>query len=262
MSIEAWLDQIRQRLTPSEGQMVVKAMQQDPLVWQFIDCDEQSNPYFKSMEITMTAYQPWRMARWLIETNENVALEQLEDLEIPIQDSIRKHAAQTLETVFSTGLPPGDLSSAGLLFLMLRESRIRKSSWRGLSDEIFLKNSSSDPLRNYRIWRTPFALAYSFFSDFSEIVSDFLSSKSETTVISSIPLFIHAILSNPVPQENAVIELFSIVQNLPLKWQLESLKWLKIFKRNNLAKDLATNLTQTKHNRDIFANIFSEIEIF
>jgi len=262
MAIEVFLDQIRKRLSPPEGQMVVKSLQQDPLIWQFIVNDEESQQYFSSMDSDLAAYQPWRMAKWLIETQEDVALDQLEDLGFDIQASTRKRSAQALETVFNTGLPPADLFSAGLLFLMLRESRIRKSNWHGISDEIFLKNSPSDPLKNFHIWRTPFALAYTFFPDFSDIVSDFLSSDLEPKMISSIPLLINAILSNPLPQDEAVTEIFSSIQHLSLKWQLESLKWLKTFNRNDLVNRISSNLIQTKPNRDKFAHIFTEIETF
>lgn len=262
MAIEVFLDQIRKRLSPPEGQMVVKSLKQDPLVWQFIENGEKSQQYFSSMDSDLAAYQPWRMAKWLIETQMGVALNQLEDLSIDIDSSTRKRSAQALETVFNTGLPPADLFSAGLLFLMLRESRIRKLNWHGLSDEIFLKNSPSDPLKNFHIWRTPFALACTFFTDFSEIISDLLSSNADKKMYSSIPLIINAILSNPMPQDDAVKEIFSSIQHLSLKWQLESLKWLNTFNRNDLVKLLSSHLIQTKPNRDHFANIFAEIETF
>jgi len=262
MSIAVLLEQIRQRLSPSEGQMVVKSLQQDPLVWQFIQDDQKSQPYFSTTPIDLVTFQPGKIAKWLIETTTEVPLDNLESLDFKLPASLQQRAAQAFETVFNTGLPPADLFTAGLLALTLRERRIRKSNWQGVSEEIFLKNNSTDPLKNYRIWRTPFACIYHLFSDFDDIVSDFFTSKSETTIKTSIPLMIHTILSNPMTQGDFVTRSFSIVQNLPLGWQLESLKWLDILNRKELRKILAKNLIQTKHNRDAFAKIFSEMETF
>jgi len=260
MSIEVLLEQIRQGLSPSEGQMVVISLQQDPLVWQFIQDVEVSQPYFDTTPIDLIAFQPGRMARWLIETTEEISLDQISNLDFELPNSLKQRSAQAFETVFNTGLPPADLFTAGLLALTLRERRIRKTNWRGISDEILFKNNPSDPLKNFKIWRTPFACIFHLFSDFDEIISDFISSKSEATIKASIPLLIHAILSNPMSQSDFVTRIFSMFQNLPLNWQLESLKWLETFKRKELRKNIAKNLIQTKHNRDAFANIFSEME--
>jgi len=47
MPLEVLLDLIRKQFSPSEGQALVRSLQQDPLLWQFAQ-DEESLTYFNS----------------------------------------------------------------------------------------------------------------------------------------------------------------------------------------------------------------------
>ena len=262
MSVEALLDLIRQRFSPSEGQILVKSMQQDPLVWQFVQEEKSSLQYFQTTSKELAAFSPGRIAAWLIEQKYSISQQDFlaEDFELPAE--LKQQAAQTFETVRNTGLPPADLLQAGFLALSLRESRTSKGEWKGIADEIFIERSQDAVQKNYRIWRTPFACLIQYCADFDDIMLDFLQSKSEPLLKTSIPVFIHAYLANPSGQEKTLEQLFSFTRNLAVDLQLESLKWMENFREPGLCKQLAKDLFQQKNNVDSFARVFSELEAF
>lgn len=262
MSLESLLDLIRQRFSPSEGQTLIQSLGQDPLVWQFVQDEEMSGPYFSSAENELAAYSPARMASWLIEQKTDVSLGDLQDLENKLPQPLRQRAAQAFETVLNTGLPPADLMTAGLLALTLRERRILKGNWKGLANEIIIQRNQKAIQKNFRIWQTPFACLFHLCSDFDDLVTDFIHSKSSTTVKTAIPVFIHTFLANALDPNKQLEQLYSFAQNLSIDSQLESLKWLETFHQPKLRTNLAKNLIQTRNNVDLFAKTFSELEAF
>jgi hypothetical protein len=106
MSLTAWLDLIRQRFSPDAGQILVRSLQQDPLVWQFIQDEETSLPYFNHAPNNLAAYTPGKMAAWLIEQKTGHALTEIGESNFVLPAELKSRAAQTLETTFNTGLPP------------------------------------------------------------------------------------------------------------------------------------------------------------
>lgn len=262
MSIEGLLDLIRHRFSPSEGQTLVRSLQQDPLVWQFAQDEEKSLPYFESAPNDLVAYSPGKIAAWLIEQATEVPLQALSSLDFTLPNDLRQRASQAYETIFNTGLPPADLMTAGLLALTLRERRILKGNWQGIADDILIKRNPPAFGKNYRVWRTPFACLYNFCLDYDNIITAFLQSNSDPVIKTAIPIFIHAFLSNPLEPHILLDRLYSMVNNLPIDQQLESLKWLEAFQYTELRKTVAKNLIQSKNNVDTFARIFSELEAF
>ena len=162
MSLTVWLDLIRQRFSPEDGQILVKSLQHDPLVWQFIQDEATSMPYFKSAPADLNAFAPGKMATWLLEQTTGVSLSDIGQSNFNLPNPLKGRAAQALETTFNTGLPPSDLLTAGLLALTLHERRLRKSSWKGVSDEIFIHRNQQSIAKNYRIWQTPFTCLFHF----------------------------------------------------------------------------------------------------
>ncbi len=261
MSIEVLLDLIRQKFSPTEGQTLVLSLQQDPLVWQFAQ-DEKNIAYFKSAPKILDAFSPGKIALWLIQQETGTILDNPNDLKSSLPTDLRQHAAQTFETIFNTGLPPTDLFTAGLIALTLRERRILKGSWRGISSEILLKRSKLNLQKNLQIWRTPFACLHQLCPDYNDLVMDFLGTKPEVIVSTSIPIFIHALLANPLGSQTQLEHLSSLSKTLTIDAQLEVLKWLDAFNRNELRLTLAKHMIQTKPNIDFFAKVFSELEAF
>lgn len=260
MSIEAFLDLIRQRFSPSEGKIILKSWVQDPLVWQFVQNEEKSLPYFESAHNKLYAFAPGSIAEWLIEQEMDLSLPEVKDLSQKLPDAVRQRAAKTFQTIINTGLPPMDLLSAGLLALALRERRVIEKSWKGISDEILTSQKPAMTLKHYQAWRTPFSCLFTFCPDIDQAIADFIGSPRPHTLKTAIPLFLHAFLANPKPLESLLDELFAFAKSLPMEGQLTCLQWLASFEREGIRKTLARNLMQTRDCQLSFAKLFSEVE--
>lgn len=262
MSLTAWLDLIRQRFSPNDGQILVKSLQQDPLVWHFIQGEDHSLPFFLNAPNDLASYAPMKMATWLIEQKIGLSIPDLGQCEINLPAQIKAAAAQALETVFNTSLPPADLYTAGLLALTLYERRMRRDTWKGLSEEIFINRNPQSILKNYRIWQTPFACLFSICHDFNDLIDEFISSPSDSIRQAFIPILLHTLITNPMDPDLLLDQLFEFAKQLTIDHQLENLGWLRDFNQEALQINLARQLLQTKNNREFFANVFSGIEAF
>jgi len=262
MSLTVWLDFIRKNFSPEDGRILVKSLQQDPLVWGFLQEEEFSSSFLLNTSNDLRGFAPGKMAAWLIEFKTGFSVGELNKNETILPANLKGIATQALETVFNTGLPPADLYTAGLIALTLLERRIRKESWKGLADEIFVERNFQSILKNYRIWQTPFTCVYYLSQDFSGLIDDCLSTTSETIRKAYIPILLHALIANPMPEKQLMEQLFEFIKQLPIDSQLESLHWLKNFKQEQLQISLAKQLLQTKNIRDFLSHVFSEVERF
>lgn len=260
MSYEALLDLIRNRFSPAEGQTLLRSLQQDPLVWQFFTDIGKSQSYFETAPADLSAFEPGRMAISQLESAFEIQLGDLSELDTALPNQLKQQAAQALETVFNTGLPPSDLITAGLIALTLRERRIKKGSWTGIAEEILIKKNQATSEKNFKIWRTPITFLKSLSPDFESFMADFMQSKSPTTLRTAIPLVLHAYLAQPIPDSDLTDQFFTAMQSLPMEIQLEGLKWLGVFHQTALQQNLAKNLVQTKTNIDRFARVYAEVE--
>ncbi len=262
MSLEVWLNLIRQRFTPEEGQILVQSLQQDPLVWQFVQNDALSLQYLDQAGNELNAFAPGRIALWLVEQSTGLSLGEVESEHISLPGEIKTRAVQAFETTFNTGLPPADLGAAGLLALTLIERRKRMQSWKGIAEEIFTQRNQGSLLKNYRIWRTPFACLLPFCPDFDDLAADFIDSQTEIITKTFLPVMVHALLANPLAGEAVLGRLFDQIKHLSIDLQLESLGWVKDFGCEALQVQLAKHLIQTRTNKDFIARVFSSLEAF
>lgn len=260
MSIEILLDLIRHNFSPEEGKILVRSLQQDPLVWHFFQDQEKCPPYLETALSDLADFQPGRISNWLIEKNSNVSLQGLKDETFPLPDTIKQDAIRAYETILNAGLPPADLMTAGLIALYLREKRIASGNWQWISSEILEKPDKNTDHKNYLIWRTPFACLYHFCPDFDELVLDFQKKESTTPLSPGVPIFVHTYLANPMDMDVLLNNLYAFASNLSIDWQLEVLKWLEASGKGEIRERLAKNLIQSKSNVDVFAQIFSELE--
>ncbi len=258
MSIEVLLDLIRQRFSASEGKTLIKSLQQDPLVWQFLQDEEKSLSFFKEMPNDVTNFTPGRMALWLIGKSQDETIGLLNTYDEALPPKTRQRAGKAFETLLNTGLPPADLQTAGLLALALRERRVLQGSWQGLADEIFTNRSKQAIKKNIQVWQTPFACLAPICPDFDKFTGEFTQDKNVANSATAIPVFIHAFLANPDADEQILARLVNFAKSLPIDLQLESINWLQVFDRDQLSQALAKNIIQT--NKDVFAKTFSEIE--
>ncbi len=258
MSVTAFLDLVRQRFSPSDGKIIVESLSQDPLVWQFVQEDKTSLPYFKSAAEGLQAYLPGSIAIWLIEQKLGISLPQIKDLTQKLPDLVRQNAARAFQMHANTGLPPVDLLSAGLIALALRERRIIEGSWEGISEELLKKPAPDSAWKHYETWRTPFACLPAFCPDFGELIAELNGSNRPSVLRISVPLYLHAILANPIQPDELIEQLFEFAKTLPVSSQLACLRWLEGFGRKENQQSLAGNLMQTRDNQSFFAKLFSD----
>ena len=262
MPLEVLLDLIRKQFSPSEGRALVSSLQQDPLVWQFVQEDEKSLEYFQTSQPDLETFKPGNIINWLINKTANEPVENLGEIETTLPDELKLEAAQTFETVKNTGLAPTDLISAGLVALSLREMRLQNGGWQGISKNTIFNSHKHDTIKLLEVWRTPFSCLFSLCPDFDEFVADFFQSDNHNILIGSVPIIIHAFLSNAMLDQQLMDLLFGLFVNRSIDLQLEGLKWLENFKREDLRKTLAKNLMETRTNTDYFASVFSDFEAF
>jgi len=260
MSLMSLIEILKERFSATEGQMLLRSLQQDPFVWQFILDDEDSSRYFKSAASKITAFTPGKIAQWLIAQTSQVSFENLEDLETSLPKTVKQRSSQIFETLKNTSLPPSDLETAGLLGLVLREKRIENGSWKGICEEIFITKDQQSIFKNIQRWQTAFACLRSYCSDFQDLINVTLLSESPEIIKTSLPIFIHSYLSNSQDAINILDLTFSMTKHLPMNHQLACLKYLDGAHQPVLCADLAMNLIQTKDNLHAFASIFSEVE--
>ena len=260
MSIEILLDLIRHNYSPDEGKILVRSLQQDPLVWQFFQDEEICPPYLETEFQDLTDFHPGKISTWLIARKNNVPLGGLEDEIFQLPETIKQSTIQAYETILNSGLPPADLMTAGLVALYLREERIKDGNWSGLPSEILGTPLQNADHKDYFIWRTPFACLYKICPDFDDLVLDFQKKKSNTPHSAGVPIILHTFLANPMDTDVLLNNLYAFASNLSIDWQLEVLKWLEASGKSQIRERLAKNLIQSKSNVDVFAKIFSELE--
>ncbi len=262
MAIEELFDLIRQRFSSADGKTIVTSLQHDPLVWQALQDDQASLPFFEAAGTSLEAFSPGMFAAALISQQNEIQLLDLHDPETDLPAEIKQAAAKAFESTFNSGLPPADLKTAGLLALALRERRKIKGDWQGIAEEILIKRGASAVEKNVKIWQTPAACLYTISDDFSGFIADFLNSKSNRTTMTGVALQVHTILANPIPPSAKLDKIFASLSGLPVDLQLDALKHLETSNEIETAKTLATNLMQIRSNIDFIARTYSELEAF
>ena len=262
MAIEVLLDLIKQRFPPSERKIAAKALQQDPLVWQFVNADDESLPYFESAGTELSAFTPAALAFWLISRQNEIEPELLTQQDGALPNALRQSAGKAFESTFNSGLPPADLYAAGLLALALKERRKMESNWKGISDEIFIKRGTAAAQKNVLIWQTVFSILLSLLPDFIDLVLELIHSRNEQQAKTGVQLLVHSVLSNPKTDQEKLDLIYRCISGESIDLQLEALKWLEANHQTSLRKTLALSLLQVKSNMDTFAKVFSEWEAF
>lgn len=260
MALGTLLNLIRQKYLPEEGQLLMRSLHQDPLVWEFIQDKDNSSTYFNSIQDGLKPFSPGEISRWII-SQQFEGLPQI-TLDVQIPGDILAQAKQVFQTTISTGLPPSDLGTAGLLAINLIDRRQQKNSWRGLADEIFTKRNPQTIQVFFQIWRTPFACLFQWCEDFEGLTAELLQSETEIVTMTFLPVIIHSLLANPLTQSQLVEKLVPVLKTLTIDMQLEALRWVNAFKQIDLQENLASQLLQTKTNRDFLIQVFSELEAF
>ncbi len=260
MALETFLKFIRQNYSPEEGQILVHSTQQDPLLWQFVNDQELSLAYYETAAKDINTFSPGNIARWLIEQKHGVLLSNIQAGVVPPE--INKDVDQAVLTLFNTSQPPNDLLTAGLLAISLIKHFKQHNNWQGVSEIVFKDRTIKGLANSFKIWRTPFACLLEWCNHYDELTIELTQSESKTTSKASLPVFVHAFLSNPLDKPILIEKLYKIFQHLSIDTQLEGLQWINQLGKIDLQSELANQLIQTRSNRDFLARVFSEVEAF
>ncbi|MBG0786226.1 MAG: tetratricopeptide repeat protein [Anaerolineaceae bacterium] len=262
MAIEVLLDLIRTSFAPADRKIVAESIQQDPLIWEFAQDTGASLLIFKSADGTRDGFAPAAVINALIEEKFGLDLTALSEPETVIPEELTAEAAKVFESTLNTGLSPTDVLSAGLLtFALLKEYRAN-NSWQGIANKILVKQGTRGIEKNIQIWQTPAACLYVLNPDFDGFITDFMQENNSAAAKTGLGLFIHALLSNPIPQTEKLDHLYVHVSSAGIDLQLEALEDLQKAEKKQMAQLLASSLLQTRSTADFMARTFSELEAF
>jgi len=200
MAIEVLLDLIRQHFSTTDRKIIAESLQQDPLVWEFVQDTDSSLPIFESADGSREGYSPAAIITALIEGRFGLDLTLLSDPETEIPEELAAEAAKVFESTLNTGLAPTELLTAGLLtFALLREYQAN-GSWQGISNKVLVKQGTRGIEKNIQIWQTPATCLYALNPDFDGFIADFMQESNLVAAKTGPGLFVHALLSNPVSE--------------------------------------------------------------
>ena len=261
MAIEVLLDLIRQRFGPADRKVIAESLQHDPLVWQFVQ-NEDNLPYFEASDAAKDTYTPAAIIRWIIQEKYGWDLMSPADDDAEIPEALVVDATRTLDSTVNAGLPPIDLLSAGLLMVALRHIAQSEDNWQAILDKILVKQGARGVEKNVQIWQTPAACLFAFEPAFNAFIDSFLQSEVPATKQTGYGLFTHALLSNPLPQTEKLDEFYNRLSYEGIGSQLQVLKTLEKAGQTQLAQLLATSLMQIRTNADFMARTYAELEAF
>ena len=262
MAIEVLLDLIRERFTTTDRKVIAESLQQDPLIWEFVQDTDVSLPHFESADTLRDSFSPGSIVSALIKEKYGVDLGALSDPETDIPEEMTQEAARAFETTLNAGLVPTDLFTAGLLAFALLKEYSSNNSWQGIAEKILIKQGTQGIEKNVKIWQTPAACLYTLNPDFDGFIADFIQDGKPVAGQTGLGLFAHAILSNPSPQTEKLDHLYVHISSAGINLQLEALKYLQKADKSQMAQLLASSLLQTRSTADYLARTYSDLEAF
>jgi len=262
MAIEVLLDLIREHFASADRKIIAESLQQDPLIWEFVQDTGTSLPLFESADTLRESFSPGAIIQALIKNKYDLDLGSLSDPETAIPEELTQEAARAFETTLNAGLAPTDIHTAGLLVFALLKAHQSNDGWQGIADKILVKQGTRGIEKNIKIWQTPAACLYSLNPDFDGFIADFMQNGSPASAQTGLGLFIHAILSNPIPQTDKLDHLYILISNAGINLQLEALKDLQKSDKGQMAQLLASSLLQTRSTADYLARTYADLETF
>ncbi len=254
-----FITQLRHLLSEADCQVVISALRQDPNVWESL---RQPAIALKMLETAGMDIRLWNPAAlFLIQLNNPEATGDLlqETLHVgsslySLSPDLRKKSVLEYEKAYRSCLPPANLEQAGLIALALRERRRMKGSWLGLGDEIRIEEDEEGK-QLFNIWQSPMACLFAMIPDPKDLLSAILPPVTGDLPRNVLALVLHVILSNPLPLEDQVALLTSLISQSNPPAQLRWLQLLDSMGRSPLASALAQVLIQQPDNAFYFAEL-------
>lgn len=235
------LSEIQQLFPAKDSAHFLAGLRQDPLVWASLQSPE---VFEKLTTVTKAEIElgemPWTPARIaLLEISSPQTPADLSQNPMPpVEEDLLKKALSAYENVNKNGQMPGSLAEAGLIAIALRERRRLKPSWDGLVKEI--SNGGSQKGRSQlMLWRTPLAVLYGIVPEPQELIRALIQERSFWPIYSLVS---HILLCNAYQIELQTNVFYDLIRETPVAQQLEFLRNLNLFGRNNLVERLSNRL--------------------
>ena len=230
------ITEVGRLFSPEIAKNVIGMLRQDPLVWAAVEDPSLFSRLVSKAGSELTAWIPAEIAQLCI-GEEKAPMEVPKDLLIPLGERLRQQAIYFYEQTLQTGQPPQSLREAGLLALALRERRRLTKGWSGIAKEL---NSShrNNFLSVIATWRSPMVCLYGMIPDSQVLFQELVSPGNEEL----FPLVCHVLLANVPNLGDLIREFIAWLGKLPLRRQLEWLKWIKLQGREDLVVKLAAQL--------------------
>lgn len=251
-------------LDPADWAWVLAALRQDTTIWENLQDEEFHSEALMQIGKQSRGWSPAVLALLALGAHEPPAIQLVyhlrDDLQYSLDAGLRRKAAQVFEEP-SNSLNPSldrddvrsgelDLKQAGLIALALRERRRVMGTWDGLPGELVLANRGD--LSN---WATPLACLYGITPDPLDMLHALVSSNTSPDWHK---LALHAVLSNPFPEEEQAELFLAMLTRLPRTGRLALLRQIS-YQRPTLAARLAQKLLALRQTGDLARSV-AELE--
>ncbi len=228
------LTKLRERLPAQEARWVSTSLNTDPLVWASLQTIELSED---ESEFEPGNYKKWSPAHLALRAlGSSISAEELaEDLGKSPEIDLLQSSAKYFQDTRRLQRPPKTIAEAGLLALSLRQHWRLDSTWKGLLNQL-TPNGGEPDTDSIVTWQAAIACLFGLVPDPIEMLRGLFSKRMS---IINFSLVTHAILSNPL-NENDQLQLFhSLVFSLPPIQQVAWLRFLKFKGKDELVEELA-----------------------
>lgn len=130
MAIDWLLKELNSRFKQTTVRQLLEAYRENALLWRELDLNELPARWFEIAGNKLEFWHPAMISLFYLD--ESLVDQDLTNLHTPIPTGLLEKAAKTLATVRMTGLEPATLKDATLLALLLRDYRLKQTSWKNL----------------------------------------------------------------------------------------------------------------------------------
>jgi tetratricopeptide (TPR) repeat protein len=228
------LTKLREKLPAQEARWVSTSLNADPLVWASLQSIEWSE---NGIELEPGNYRKWSPAHLALKAlGSSISADELtEDLGKSPEIALLQSSAKYFQDTRRLQRPPKTIAEAGLLAISLRQHWRLDSTWKGLLNQ--LTSSGGEPDSScIAIWQSAIACLFGLVPDPVEMLRGLFSKRMSPVNFS---LVTHAIICNPLSENDQLQLFYSLIFSLPPIQQVAWLRFLKFKGKDELVEELA-----------------------
>jgi tetratricopeptide (TPR) repeat protein len=233
MATKTLLTKIRESLPAQEARWISTALSADPLVWASLPSFKPSADGSEFEAGNYRKCSPAHLALRILgssSTPEELAEDLTRSLEVGLLQTSLRHYQEARRS----GKAPRTLAEAGLLAISLRLHWSQESSWKGLLNQLAANGEPEESCIN--VWQTAIACLYGMTPDPVDMLRGLVSRRAS---LLSYSLITHAILSNPLSENEQTQVFFNLISGLAPLHQIGWLRFLKFKGKDELVCELA-----------------------